>query len=424
VADPKLAFWGLVVLPLAAWPLAALARRFKRIMHRSQEKDSDITSRLAEIFNNVEIIKAQTAEDVEVGRFEVDNLEFRRINMRGVRTKEMTNPLMEFLGAIAAALVIWFGGHEIMAGRLEFGDFMRFTVALFSVYNPVKRISQASNQMFEAVAASERIFDLLALEPVITSGPRRLEGPITSVVFDGVHLDYGDVHALRGVDLEVTAGESVALVGDSGGGKTSLVNLVLRFYDPVAGSVRINGVDARDLDLADLRGRIGLVAQRVYIFNDTVAANVSYGGPADHGRVEDALRRAGAWEFVAAMDRGIEAVLDEFGSNLSGGQRQRLAIARALYREPEVLILDEATSALDNRTEAVIQRALSEIIRDRITFIIAHRLSTVDLADRIVVLKEGRIVGVGSKTELIRDCDEYRRLATAGLDGDLEDNNG
>jgi subfamily B ATP-binding cassette protein MsbA len=184
--------------------------------------------------------------------------------------------------------------------------------------------------------------------------------------------------------------------------------------------LRINGVDARELDLSDLRGRVGVVTQRVYIFNDTVAANVAYGREADRARVEAALRNAGAWDFVSSMEGGIDATLDEFGTNLSGGQRQRLAIARAIYREPDVLILDEATSALDNRSEAAIQKALVEIIRGRIAFIIAHRLSTVDLADRILVLKDGRIVGAGTKAELLRDCEEYRRLATAGLNGDRQ----
>ena len=418
--SPRLAFWGLVVLPLAVWPLAALAKRFKRIMHRSQEKDSDITSRLAEIFNNMEIIKAHSTEGFELERFERDNLEFRRINMKGVRTRELTNPLMEFLGAIAAAFVIWVGGHQVISGQMEAGDFIAFAVALFSLYNPIKRISQASNQMYEAVAASERIFDLLEREPTINSGSVTLDGPITSVVFDDVRLSYGEIPALRGVSLEVRAGETIALVGDSGGGKSSLVNLVLRFYDPTGGTIRINGTDARDLDLGQLRGRIGMVTQRVYIFNDTVAANVAYGRDFDAVQVEDALRKAGAWEFVGTMENGIHSVLAEFGTNLSGGQRQRLAIARAIYRDPDVLILDEATSALDNRSEAAIQRALAEIIRDRITFIIAHRLSTVDLADRIIVLKGGRIVGSGTKTELLRDCDEYRRLATAGLEGDRD----
>jgi subfamily B ATP-binding cassette protein MsbA len=416
--SPRLAFWGLVVLPLAAWPLAALARRFKRLMHRSQEKDSDITTRLAEIFNNVEIIKAHTAESLELDRFERDNLEFRRINMRGVRTRELTNPLMEFLGSIAAALVIWVGGHQVISGRMEAGDFIAFAVALFSLYNPIKRISQASNQLYEAVAASERIFDLLGRTPTITSGGRSIDGPVRSVAFEDVRLAYGEVEALNGVSLEATVGETVALVGDSGGGKTSLVSLIPRLYDPSSGVLRINGVDARELDLGALRDRIGVVPQRVYVFRDTVAANVAYGRDIDRDRVEEALRRAGAWDFVSAMKAGVDTVLDEFGANLSGGQRQRLAIARALYREPEILILDEATSALDNRSEAAIQRALVEIIRDRITFIIAHRLSTVDLAHRIVVLRGGLIVGVGTKAELLAGCEEYRRLARAGLEGD------
>jgi subfamily B ATP-binding cassette protein MsbA len=416
--SPKLAFWSLVVLPIAAWPLAALARRFKRIMHRSQEKDSDITARLAEIFNNMEIIKAHSAEPFELARFERDNLEFRRINMRGVRTRELTNPLMEFLGAIAAAGVIWVGGLEVISGRMDAGEFFAFSVALFSLYNPIKRISQSSNQLYEAVAASERIFDLLDRRPSIASGVERLAGPITSIELDDVHLAYGEIEALRGVSLMVGAGETVALVGDSGGGKSTLVSLVPRLWDPTAGVLRINGVDARKLDLAELRGRIGLVTQRVYIFNDSVAANVAYGVSLDRERVETALRRAGAWDFVGAMSGGIDTVLSEFGANLSGGQRQRLAIARAIYRDPEVLILDEATSALDNRSEAAVQRALSELIRGRITFIVAHRLSTVDLADTILVLRGGRIVGAGTKAELLRDCDEYRRLVSAGLDGE------
>ncbi len=418
--SPRLAFWSLVVLPLAVWPLASLAKRFKKIMHRSQKIDSDITSRLAEIFNNMEIIKAHSTERFELERFERDNLEFRRINMKGVRTRELTNPLMEFLGAIAAALVIWVGGREVISGSMGAGDFFAFSVALFSLYNPIKRISQASNQMYEAVAASERIFDLLDLQPKITSGDRAIDGRITSVSFDDVQLSYGDVRALRGVSFEARAGEAIALVGDSGGGKSSLVNLILRLYDPNDGSIRINGVDSREINLGDLRSRIGVVTQRVYIFNATVAENVAYGCEVDQSRTTAALRAAGAWDFVSAMDGGTDAVLDEFGTNLSGGQRQRLAIARAIYRDPDVLILDEATSALDNRSEAAIQRALAEIIRDRVTFIIAHRLTTVDLADRILVLKGGRIVGAGTKTELLRDCEEYRRLATAGLEGDQD----
>jgi subfamily B ATP-binding cassette protein MsbA len=409
--SPELAFYGLVVLPAAAYPLLLIARRVKRLAHRSQEKDADITARLSEIFNSVEIIKAHHSEAFEMRRFERDTLEFRRINMKGVRTRELTSPLMEFIGAIAVALVIWFGGRQVIEGQLTAGQFMSFAAALFMIYTPVKRMSVAYNGMFDAVAASERIFSLMERTPSITSGDRRLDGPVETVEFRDVGLSYQEVGALRGVSLRVDRGETVALVGDSGGGKTSLVNLILRLYDPSSGQVLVNGIDTRELDLRDLRARIGIVTQRVYIFNDTVAANVAYGSEVDPVRVRTALERAGAWDFVSSLGGGVDAVLDEFGTNLSGGQRQRLAIARALYKDPDILILDEATSALDNRTEAAIQDALRSVIRGKITFLIAHRLSTVDIATRIVVLSGGRVVGAGSKQSLLEECPEYRRLA-------------
>ena len=411
--SPTLAFYGLVVLPAAAYPLLLIARRVKKLAHRSQEKDADITARLSEIFNNMEIIKAHHSEGFEAQRFERDTLEFRRINMRGVRTRELTSPLMEFIGSIAVALVIWFGGRQVIDGQLTAGQFTSFAAALFMIYTPVKRMSLAYNGMFDAVAASERIFSLMERTPSITSGERRLEGPVRSVELRDVGLCYQEVEALRGVSLRVGRGETVALVGDSGGGKTSLVNVILRLYDPTSGQVLINGIDARDLDLHDLRDRVGIVTQRVYIFNDTVAANVAYGSEVDRDRVRGALERAGAWDFVSGLAGGVDAVLDEFGTNLSGGQRQRLAIARALYKEPDILILDEATSALDNRTEAAIQDGLRSVIGDKITFIIAHRLSTIDLASRIFVLSGGRVVGVGTKQSLLEHCQEYRRLALA-----------
>ena len=410
--SPRLALWGLVILPLAAWPLTVLARRFKHLSHRSQEKDSDITSRLSEIFNNMEIIKAHSSEEFEASRFRRDNLEFRRINMKGVRTREMTNPLMEFLGAIAAALVIWFGGRLIIEGQIKPGEFGAFAAAMFGLYTPLKRMSYVYNQMFEAVAAADRIFDMLGRQPAIRSGSQRLHGPVESIEFDDVRLRYdgAEDEALRGVTFSVRAGETIALVGDSGGGKTSVVNLVLRLYDPTSGSVRINGTDSRELDIGDLRSRIGIVTQRVYVFNDTVAANVAYGAELDPERVETALRRANAWEYVSALPDGIDTVLDEFGANLSGGQRQRLAIARAIYADPEVLILDEATSALDNRSEAAIQRALADVIRGRIAIVIAHRMSTVDLAGTILVVCGGRVVCQGTREQLVATCPEYRRI--------------
>jgi subfamily B ATP-binding cassette protein MsbA len=411
--SPRLAFWGLVVVPAAAYPLAWLANRIKRYAHRSQEKDADITSRLSEIFNNIEIIKAHHSEAFEAGRFERDNLEFRRINMKGVRTRELTSPLMEFLGSIGVALVIVIGGTEVIEGHMTAGRFMSFAAALFMMYTPIKRISMVYSSMYEAVAASERIFSMMERAPEIEGGGRPLTEAVRNLEFEDVSLSYGDTTALINVSFEANRGETVALVGDSGGGKTSLVNLILRLYDPSAGRLLINGIDTREFDLKGLRDRIGIVTQRVYIFNDSVAANVAYGSELDPARVRESLERAGAWDFVSAMEGGVDAVLDEFGTNLSGGQRQRLAIARAIYKSPDILILDEATSALDNRTEAAIQESLRQIIADKITIVIAHRLTTVDLADRIYVLAGGRIVGVGNKDELMRDCTEYRRLALA-----------
>ncbi|MCD4749625.1 MAG: ABC transporter ATP-binding protein/permease [Thermoanaerobaculales bacterium] len=416
-SSPRLAFWGLVVLPTAAWPITMLARRVKKFAHRSQEKDSDITSRLAEIFNNMEIIKAHHSETFELERFEKDNLEFRRINMKVIRARIIVNPLMELLGAVAIALVIWFGGSLVISGKMKPGEFVRFMTALFALYTPIKRISTVYNQMFEAVAASDRIFDMLSRTPAIRCGEKFLDEPIGEVEFDDVSLSYGETEALRGISLVARKGEMVALVGDSGGGKSSLVNLLPRLYDPDKGRLLINGIDSRELDFDSLRARIGVVTQRVYVFNDSVAANVAYGLEIDRTRVESALKRAGAWEFVESMEDGVFTVLEEFGANLSGGQRQRLAIARALYREPQILILDEATSALDNRSEAAIQRALEEVTKDCITFVIAHRLSTVDLADRILVVQGGKVVAEGTKVELIALSPEYRRLAA----GDLPD---
>jgi subfamily B ATP-binding cassette protein MsbA len=413
--SPRLTIYGLVTLPLAAYPLLWLAKRMKALSHRSQEKDSDITSRLAEIFNNMEIIKAHSSEEHEAGSFKRDNREFLRINMKGVKIREMSSPLMEFIGSIAVAVVIIVGGFQVIDGHMTVGTFFSFSSAFFLLYTPIKRISMIYNRIHDAVAASERIFELVEQEPAITSGELVLDEPIRSVELRNVSFDYGGGPALNDISLQARSGETIALVGDSGGGKTTLVNLVLRLFDPVSGEVLVNGIDARSLDLRCLRNRIGIVTQRIFVFNDTIAANVAYGGSHDPDRVRHALEQAGAWEFVSRLEQGMEATIDEFGANLSGGERQRLAIARALYKNPDILILDEATSSLDNRSEAAIQEALSRVIKDKITFIIAHRLTTVDLADRILVVKGGKIVGAGSKQELLEGCDEYRRLVSGTI---------
>ena len=409
--SPRLAFYGLVVLPLAAYPLSVLSKRMKKLSHRSQEKDSDITSRLAEIFNNMEIIKAHSSEAEELRRFTTENQEFARINMKGVQVKEMVNPVMEFAGSIAIAAVIIVGGLQVINDRMTVGKFFAFATALFLLYPPIKRISTLYNKMFDAVAASERIDQILERKPSILSGSRPVPKSIDSVELDQVVLRYGSTTALDGVSFVAHRGETIALVGDSGGGKTSVVNLILRLYDPQDGAVRLNGIDAKELQLEALRRSIGIVTQRAFIFNDTVAANVAYGEPMDRRRVESALQAAGAWDFVSTMSDGVDTTIDEFGANLSGGQRQRIAIARAIYKQPKILILDEATSALDNKSEARVQQALEEITRDKVALVIAHRLSTVENADRILLMQHGKIVAQGTHNELLQSSAVYRTLA-------------
>lgn len=416
--SPHLTVWGLIALPLAVYPLAWMARRVKRLSHRSQEKDSDVTARLAEIFNNMEIIKAHSTETFESKRFQRDNLEFRRINMKGVRTRQLASPLMELIGSIAVALVIWFGGAQVIDGRMTTGQFTAFATALFMLYTPIKRISVIYNQMLEAVAASERVFALMQQEPRITSGEHSLGETIQEIEFRDVHLHYQKTKAIRGVSFKARRGQTVALVGDSGGGKTSMINLVLRLYDPTSGAVLVDGVDARELDLGELRSRTGIVTQRVYLFNDSVAINVAYGAEIDREQVRAALERAGAWDFVSQMDGGIDAVIEEFGANLSGGQRQRLAIARAIYKQPDILVLDEATSALDNVSEAAIQTALRAVAPSTITFVIAHRLTTVEMADMIHVMQRGRVICSGTYEELLEDCPEFRLLSRVESNGE------
>lgn len=278
------------------------------------------------------------------------------------------------------------------------------------LYTPIKRISGLYNRMQDALVASERIFFLLDQRSSLPMGTETLPTKIDTISFKNVSLSYGEKQALNEVSLEAKSGEMIALIGDSGGGKSSLMNMLMRFYDPSSGSICINGVDLKSFDLHDLRHNIAMVTQRVYIFHDSIAANVAYGKEIDEASVIDALQKANAYEFVQNLNEGIYTHLDEFGTNLSGGQRQRIAIARAIYTNPQVLILDEATSALDSHSEQKITEALENLIKDKITFVIAHRLSTIKKADKIALLKHGKICAIGSDEELLQTSKEYLKL--------------
>ena len=408
--SPELAFYGLVVLPMAVYPLSILAKKMKKLSFKSQESNSDITSHLSEIFNNIEIIKANSTENVETDKFSKHNHNFFKINIKAVKTNELVSPIMETLGAVAVAVVIIVGGSKVIAGELSVGSFFSFMTALFMLYTPIKRLSSLYNKMQDALAANERVNSVFNTKASIENGKTKFPDEVYKVSFDNVELKYGDFTALRNINLDAKLGEKIALVGDSGGGKSSLVNLLIRFYDISNGRISFNHDSIKDFDIDSLRNSISIVTQRVYIFNDTVLANVAYGQIFDEQRAIDALKQAHALDFVNSLENGIHTKLDEFGTNLSGGQRQRIAIARALYKNPKILILDEATSALDNESESIISEVIDEVSANRITFIIAHRLSTIKSADKIAVFKDGEIICQGSEKELLNSCNEYKRL--------------
>ena len=413
--SPKLAFFALVVMPVAIYPISRLAKRMKKISKQSQEKTSDITSALSEIFTNIEIIKANNAQEYEHSRFVDENNKFFRLNLKSVKIEQLVSPLMETIGSIGVAAVIIIGGKDVIDGHINMGAFFSFLTALFMLYTPLKRIVNIYNKMQDAIAASERTFFLMDKVSQIKDGQKELNEEINLIKFKGVRLSYGDKEVLKGINLEANKSEFIALVGSSGGGKSSLMNLLMRFYDVNGGEILINGINLKDIKIHSLRQNIGLVTQRVYIFNDTVAKNVAYGREFNEDAVINALKLANAYEFVSKLDNSINTILNEFGTNLSGGQRQRIAIARALYQNPQILIFDEATSALDNESEKEITKAINNLRSKKIIFVIAHRLSTVENADKIAVLSDGKIIDSGSDEELSKRNEIYARLKGKAL---------
>ncbi len=408
--SPKLAFYGLIVMPLVIFPLSRLAKRMKKLSFKSQERNSDILAHLNEIFNNIEIIKASSSENLESSKFKVHNYEFFKVNLKGVKTNELVSPLMEIVGAIAIAIVITVGGNEVIEGRMSVGTFFSFMTALFMLYTPLKSLSSLYNQFQDALAANQRINDLFAIKAEIKSGEKDFTDGIDKISVDNLVLKYGEKTALDGVNIQINKGETVAFVGDSGGGKSSMVNALLRFYDTKSGSITINDTNLKDIKIDSLRKSISIVTQKTYIFNDTIGKNITYGLEYDEEKIHKILKLVNASTFVNDLPDGIDTILDESGTNLSGGQKQRIAIARALYRNPKILILDEATSALDNKSESVITELLDTVTKDIVTIIIAHRLSTIKYANNIFFFKKGKIINQGSEEYLLENCEEYKKL--------------
>ena len=408
--SPKLAFYFLVLMPLALFPLQILARKMKKYSKKSQESTSNLTSRLTEIFNNIEVIKSNSSQNYEQERFSKENYRFFILSLKQIKINALTGPTLEIFGSIAIALAIYIGAMEVINDHITVGTFFAFITALFMLYDPIKVLANIHNKMQDALAAMERLQELFNNHPSIISGESTLDS-VDSIILRNVGLTYDNEEALKNISITAEKGKTYALVGDSGAGKSSFINLLVRFYDPTQGEIIVNDKNLKTYTLTSLHHKIAFVTQRIFIFQDTVLVNVAYGMPIDKERAIEALKQAQAWEFVEKLEKGIETYLDEFGTNLSGGQRQRIALARALYKKPEILILDEATSALDNKSERAIQIALESIKDKMITFVVAHRLSTVENADIILVLENGEIIDRGDYKTLLKDSEAFQLLA-------------
>jgi ATP-binding cassette, subfamily B, bacterial MsbA len=411
--SPKLALYFLVIMPLAIFPLSKLAKKMRRYSKLSQESTAMMTERLEEVFSNIEMIKANSSQDFEQGRFEIENKNVFRYIMKQIKVNALTSPVMELLGSIAIGLVLFVGGKEVINGHMSVGGFFAFSAALFMLYDPIRRLSSLYNKSQDAITANNRMKELLALQPNITGGTKELQVEIQKIILNDVSLDFNNIHALSHVSLTLQKGSAYALVGDSGAGKSSLVNLLVRLYDPTSGSILLNDDSMSEFSLTSLHEKIGYVTQNILIFNDTIAANIAYGKDIDKTKVISALKKAHAFEFVSKLDDGIESMLAQRGSNLSGGQRQRIALARALYKDPDILILDEATSALDNKSERYIKEALEELKKEMITISVAHRLSSIQNADKIFFLKDGKVLCEGTHDELSTQCSGYQELLSS-----------
>ena len=409
----RLAVFSIIVLPLAGVALSKFSKRFRKTSTQMQEQMGVLTTHLHETIGGIRIVKAFGMEAYESARFREKNRDLFNSLMRAIKTGAISHPVMETISIFGTSLVILFGLYFIVSNWMTVGDFFSFMAALVFFYRPLRELNGVNSTVQDGVAAASRIFEVLDTEPEIRN--RRVVRPVShdfkTIELRGLSFKYEDELVLRDINLTVKAGETIAIVGKSGGGKTTLVNLIPRFYDATGGAILIDGQDIRDASIESLRSLTAIVTQQTYLFNDTVRNNIAYGNTArPFADVVRAAQSAYADEFIRQLPREYETEIGESGVKLSGGQRQRIAIARALLKDAPMLILDEATSSLDTQSEREVQKALDTLMKGRTSFVIAHRLSTIMNADRIIVLKDGRIVEQGRHQELLARSGEYKNL--------------
>ncbi len=410
----KLAMFTFVILPIAAYPIITFGKKFRKLSTKTQEETANVSDGLYETITGNRIVKAFSREKYEDERFGEQIHRLFTVIIQDAKLRSLQHPLMELIGGVAIAAIIWFGGKEVIQGTATPGTFFSFLTALIAAYEPVKGVSKINPAIQQGMAAANRVFTLLDIKPEIADKPEAgtLQPFQQKIDFIDVNFSYEDeTKVITNLNLTVPRGEALAIVGSSGGGKTTLTNLIPRFLDIQSGSIRIDGSDIRDVTMASLREQIAIVTQQTILFNDTVLSNIAYGDlNATTEEIRKAAEAAHALGFIEKLPDGFETVIGEGGARLSGGERQRISIARAILKNAPILILDEATSALDTESEREVQKALENLMKDKTTFVIAHRLSTIVNCDRIIVIKEGSIVEEGTHEHLLAKKGEYELL--------------
>ena len=413
--DAYLAFWSLIVMPVAIYPFVFFGQKIRKYGRKMQAELSGINVVLEESFSGIKVIKAFANELREESKFNQENNSLTRMIIRRILYSEGSSRIMDLIAAVAGGTVLWVGGTRVINGLMSPGDLTAFLVCLVQLYDPIKKLNASNHQIQGGLAGAERVFDILDSPEILTEndGTQDFDGTLKELEFNNVSFTYPNTSepAIKDLSLSIKAGQRVAIVGPSGSGKTTLVNLIPRFYLAQQGDIKINGTSLQEYTLDSLRLNLGLVSQETFLFNASVTENIAYAQDEyDTKAVIQAAQGAFAHEFISKMPEGYDTVVGEGGVKISGGQKQRLTIARAIMKNPSLLILDEATSALDTESERIVQKALDNLIQDRTSIVIAHRLSTIMSADVIVVMEKGRIVAQGKHDDLLESCPLYKRL--------------